>query len=92
MVREQPVEAGPWAQSWDAGRSGLGGAGPPPSLARRWTLPHKVLHYLWARQSGRPHAISSGIQYEKVTATNVGLQECSSKYKHIFLILAELIR
>ena len=28
MAREQPVEAGPWAQSWDAGRSGWGVQGP----------------------------------------------------------------
>lgn len=62
------------------------------SLAGRGALPHKGLHYSRARQSGRPHAISSGIQYEKVTTTNVRLKECSSKYKHIFLILAELIR
>ena len=88
MAREQPMEAGPWAPIWDAGRSGWGCRAP----AKLLNLPLKVLHYLLARQSGRPHAISSGIQYEKVTTTNIGLKECSSKYKHIFLILAELIR
>lgn len=81
---------GGWSLGPDLGRweEWVGVQGP----AKLLNLPLKVLHYLLARQSGRPHAISSGIQYEKVTTTNIGLKECSSKYKHIFLILAELIR
>lgn len=72
--REQPLEAGHLVQSWDPGRSrGWVGAGPPPSPARSWLLPHKVLHYLLAQQSGRPRTLSSGIQYGKVTTTNVGV-------------------